>query len=184
MNGNELSDESFSLRQVHFTMRVSRLIVGVLALAAGMCFGQTAPAVGATPMPVARFTHAVDNKLCALVDHPAVCESADSIYAWNLKLALQGNIEAAYQVGLAYLQGYGVKQDLSQADHWFLIGAQSSYDKQWIADQYRSGLYLPRSLEKTDFWYRAAGDHFSLHELAKIYRSGEMAPSDAAKRSH
>lgn len=132
-------------------------------------------------IPVAQQTRAVGNKWCGLIDHLASCESPDGIYAWNVKLALKGNVEAAYQVGLAYLQGYGVRQDLSRAEHWFLIGALSPYEKHWVGDQYRSGRYFAKNLEKVDYWYRAAGDHFSLHELALVYRMGILGKPDPAK---
>ena len=155
--------------------------MGTCLLLVASCVAQNAIPLQMGLTSVAQQTHAVGNKSCQAADHLASCEAPVAIYEWNLKLAEKGNVEAAYQVGLAYLQGYGVKQNLDRAEHWFQIGAQSAYEKQWVGDQYRSGRYFSRSLEKVDYWYRAAGDHYSLHELALIYRMGTLAPPNAEK---
>ena len=162
-------------------VRIGLQLVGVCVLAGASCVGQEAPPVDMGWVPVAQAPYAVDNPLCVSHNRVASCTFPGPIYAWNVKLALKGNVEAAYQVGLAYLQGWGVKQDLARAEYWFLIGAQSPYEKHWVGDQYRWGRYFAKSLERTDSWYRAAGDHFSLHELALIYRMGTLGKPEAAK---
>ena len=154
--------------------------IGACVLAGMSCLGQESPPLETGWLAAQRPTHAV-GKECAPHSHTELCVSPASIYAWNVKLALQGNVEAAYQVGLAYFEGSGVRPDLTRAEHWFQIGVQSTYDKRWVGDQYRWGQFIPRSLEKTDFWYRAAGDHDSLLQLARIYRSGELGDPNPAK---
>ena len=53
----------------------------------------------------------------------------EEIFAVNQTLARKGNTEAAFELALAYLQGYGTTQDLAQADHWFRIGATTPDEK-------------------------------------------------------
>jgi TPR repeat protein len=56
-------------------------------------------------------------------NHDPAANTPDKIAAINQTLARNGNMEAAYDLGLSYLQGYGVQQDLAQAEHWFQIVA-------------------------------------------------------------
>jgi hypothetical protein len=129
-------------------------------------------------IPVDEPTRAVESGFSCALER---CELPGDIYDHNVKLALKGNDDAAYQVGLAYLEGFGVKQDLARAEHWFLIGARTPYEKDWVGNQHRSGHYFAKSLERFDYWYRAAADHFSLHELALVYRMGVFGKPDPAK---
>lgn len=152
------------------------MIVGLLA--ATFCFGQESPPLDMRWTPVMEIPHAVGNPLCVPHNWVDSCTFPGPIYAWNLTLALKGNAEAAYQVGLAYLQGWGVKPSQERAEHWLLIGAQSQFERRRVGDIYRSGEYFPASLDKTDLWYRRAGDHSSLLDLARIYRTGSMGKVD------
>jgi TPR repeat protein len=157
-------------------------LVGPCVLVAASCLAQESPPLETGRLAAERATYAVGMS-CPPHSHTSLCVSPASIYAWNVTLALKGNVEAAYQVGLAYFEGTGVRPDLARAEHWFQIGAQSQYDKRWVGDQYRRGRFIPRNLERTDFWYRSAGDHDSLLQLARIYRAGELAAPDPAKSS-
>lgn len=55
--------------------------------------------------------------------HDPAATTPEKITAINQALARGGNADAAYELGLAYLQGYGVQKDLGQAEHWFRVVA-------------------------------------------------------------
>jgi TPR repeat protein len=107
--------------------------------------------------------------------------TATEVFAVNQKSANQGNHEAAYELAWAYLEGYGVDQDLTLADHWFEVGAVSIYEKRQVAEQYLNGRYFPKNLPKVERWFLSAGDNFSLFDLAKVYRTGALAPPDTER---
>ena len=56
-------------------------------------------------------------------NHDLAANTPEKIAAINQTLATTGDIDAAYELGLAYMQGYGAEKDLVQAEHWFLIVA-------------------------------------------------------------
>jgi TPR repeat protein len=93
----------------------------------------------------------------------------DQIAGLNLRLAEQGNTEAAFELGLAYLQGYGVEQDLAKAEHWFMIGATDDDEKDIVAGLFRDGAYFERDLDKAAQWSgNRPGARF---ELARAYQT-------------
>jgi TPR repeat protein len=99
----------------------------------------------------------------------------------NKKLAAEGNTEAAYQLGLAYMQGLGVAQDLKVAAHWYEIGATTPVQKQQVASQYQSGQYFHKDLQSAVRWYESAGDSAALFELARMYQLGQEVPENLPK---
>jgi TPR repeat protein len=94
----------------------------------------------------------------------------EEIFAVNQTLARKGNTEAAFELALAYLQGYGTTQDLAQADHWFRIGATTPDEKSIFARLYRDGAYFTKNLDTAAVWYTAAGRPGDFFELAEGYR--------------
>ena len=164
-------------------MRIARVLLLIVITAAVPVVGQDLPPLSMGWRAIAAEPHAVGNSKCAWIDHLASCESPADIYAWNLKKATKGNVEAAYQVGLAYLQGWGVRSNVTRAEYWFHIGAQTVPEKRWVGERFRDGIYAPRDIAKVDYWFRAAGDHDSLLQLARIYRSGALGSPDPSKAS-
>jgi len=132
-------------------------------------------------VPSTQEPHPVGNRWCSVIDHLAECEQPGPMYAWNLKQAQKGNKEAAYQVGLAYMQGWGVSNNPDRAEYWFRIGATTPYEKRWVGERFRDGQYVPADVRKVDYWFRAAGDHDSLLQLARIYRSATFTTPDPGK---
>ena len=64
-----------------------------------------------------------DPSIVEAANHDPAANTPEKIAETNQALAKDGNTDAAYELGLAYLQGYGVPQDLAQAEHWFRIVA-------------------------------------------------------------
>ncbi len=94
-------------------------------------------------------------------DGDSSAKTPEQIAKVNHKLAADGNTEAAYQLGLAYMQGLGVSQNLKLAEHWFEIGATTPGQKREVADQYATGQYFQKDLQAAVHWYTAAGDSWS-----------------------
>jgi TPR repeat protein len=106
-------------------------------------------------------------------DGDASAITPDQIADVNRKLAASGNTEAAWELGLAYLQGEGVKQDLTQAEHWFELGATKPEQKGLVAEMYQKGEYFTPDLETAARWFIAAGRPGDLFELAQSYRTSD-----------
>lgn len=72
--------------------------------------------------------------------------------------AAQGNAQAQGALGLLYLRGLGVAEDLRQAEQWFRKSAnQGQPGSQWmLGTMYDSGVGLPKDDEQAVFWFRIA----------------------------
>jgi len=105
--------------------------------------------------------------------------TADEINAVNLKLAASGNTDADFQLGLAYMQGIGVQQDLATAERYFEIGAIKPADKELVSGFYLEHGWFSYSPEKAVGWLLAAGRSFDLFEAAQAYR--KFNPPQEAK---
>lgn len=105
--------------------------------------------------------------------------TADEINAVNLKLAAAGNTDADFQLGLAYMQGVGVEQDLEKAERYFEMGAIKPADKELVSGFYLEHGWFPYSPEKSVGWLLAAGRPFDLFEAAQTYR--KFNPPQEAK---
>jgi TPR repeat protein len=108
-------------------------------------------------------------------------KTPEQIAAVNKKLAAEGNTEAAYQLGLAYMQGLGVSQNINLAEHWYEIGATTPAQKLRVANQYRSGQYFHKDLQAAVHWYESAADSAALFELARMYQLGQLGPDNLPK---
>lgn len=64
-----------------------------------------------------------DTRTVTAVNHDPAANTPEKIAEINKVLAKNGDIDAAYELGLAYLQGYGVQEDFRQAEHWFHVVA-------------------------------------------------------------
>ena len=103
----------------------------------------------------------------------------------NEALAKKGNTEAAFELGLAYMQGLGVKQDLTLAEHWFEIGAMSPGDKSLVGGMYLSGECFPKDFEIAARWFAAAGNRpGDLFELAQAYRQATPPQTERATKMY
>ena len=88
----------------------------------------------------------------------------------NLELFAKGNKEAAWELGLAYMQGLGVPQDLAKAEQMFEIGAVDADKKAMVGMFYAHG-YFPEDLDAVERWYSAAGRPQDYFELAETFKA-------------
>lgn len=112
-------------------------------------------------------------------NHDPAADTPEKIFSVNQDLAKKGNTDAAMQLGFAFLQGYGVQQDLSQAEHWFQKGATTSDEKALVGGMYEHGDYFATDLDAAARWLTAAGRPGDLFELAQAYR--QASPPQTAK---
>lgn len=87
----------------------------------------------------------------------------------NLELLAKGNKDAAWELGLAYMQGLGVPADPARAEQMFRIGAIDADKKAMVGMFYAHG-YFPKNLDVVERWYTAAGrpqDYFEMAETLK-----------------
>ncbi len=92
----------------------------------------------------------------------------------NLELFAKGNKDAAWELGLAYMQGLGVSEDFAKAEEMFRIGAIDADRKGMVGMFYAHG-YFPTDLEAVERWYTAAGRPHDLFELGEAYKAAAQA---------
>jgi TPR repeat protein len=97
----------------------------------------------------------------------------------NLELFAKGDEKAAYELGLAYMQGLGVPQDFAKAEQMFQIGAVDPEQKAMVGMFYAHG-YFPKNLDAVERWYSAAGRPQDYFELAEAFKAdGQIDKSSA-----
>jgi TPR repeat protein len=96
----------------------------------------------------------------------------------NLKLLGSGNKEAAWELGLAYMQGVGVPQDFEKAEQMYHLGAVEADQKAMVGMFYGEGMYFPKDLDAAVRWYSAAGRPDDKFRIAELYQ--HAAESDHA----
>ena len=101
----------------------------------------------------------------AVADHDPAASTPERLATINKALASSGNTNAAYELGLAYLQGYGVGRDLALAEHWFLMVAND-----------------PTLKSRIDLDAEARLPPLYLFELAETYRKGMPPETERATR--
>lgn len=106
-------------------------------------------------------------------------QTPEDINSLNLKLAAAGNTDADFELGLAYMQGIGVDQDLAKAQHYFELGAIKPSDKELVSGFYLEHGWFPYSPEKAVGWLLSAGRPFDLFEAAQTYL--KFSPPQEAK---
>jgi len=99
----------------------------------------------------------------------------------NLELFAKGNKDAAWELGLARMQGLGVPEDYAKAEQMFQIGATSAERKAMVAMFHAHG-YFPANLDAVERWYLAAGRPLDIFELGEAYKAA--AQTDKAKSAN
>ena len=131
---------------------------------------QVSPALAGSQAPYVKTTYGVSPAkmtLWATMHEPLSDEDTAKV---NLKLFAEGNKDAAWELGLAYMQGLGVSQDFAKAERMFQIGAVDEDKKAMVGMFYAHG-YFPEDLDAVDRWYTAAGTPSSFFELAETYKA-------------
>ncbi len=69
-----------------------------------------------------------------------------------------GHIEAAYNLGICYHYGYGVKTDLAQAYALYLESANAGYGKgiELMGRFYNQGIYVQKDRALAEMWLNRA----------------------------
>lgn len=91
---------------------------------------------------------------------------------WQIK---DESSEASKKIGLMYLNGYGVKQDVQQGISW-IGNSASPEDMVFIAKLYESGDKVEKDFEKAASWYLSAakqGDVEGMVKTAEFYDLGK-----------
>src|SRR5262245_21078259 len=102
-----------------------------------------------------------------------------------LALALEGNQDAQFRMGLCYLRGNGVAQDQAEALRWFQKAAEQGH-----ADaQYHLGMNLwgLNDHVQAAHWWRMASDQGHAKAQARLalaYQSGDGVERDETKAFH
>lgn len=106
-------------------------------------------------------------------------KTLEAVKATNEALFAKGNTEAAWELGLAYMQGVGAQQDLVKAVSYFEKGATKPEEKSLVGEFYEHGEYFPKDRDAAAKWFLAAGRPGDIFELAQQYRMGD--PPNFAK---
>ena len=90
----------------------------------------------------------------------------EKCFEGHLKLANNGYPLAECQVGYFYLDGLGVKKDLSKALYWTTRAADhgdrdGQYNLAWF---YENGIGVDTDIKKAQYWYKKAA--LQNHDLA------------------
>lgn len=98
-------------------------------------------------------------------------------------LALQGDAQAQYNLGLMYASGNSVPKDGAQAAQWYQKAAEqgNAVAQNDLAVMYDYGNGIPRNLSKAFVLYRRAaeqGNRLAQRNLGVMYYRGEGVPRD------
>jgi TPR repeat protein len=90
---------------------------------------------------------------------------------------------AAFAVGMLYLQGFGVKQDVVEAGRWIAKAAEKGVPKAQVvlASLYIRGVGVDRNIEEALKWYRKAAEQQEVDaqvNLGVLYAHGKNVPQD------
>ena len=100
--------------------------------------------------------------------------------------AEQGDANAQYHLGMAYLSGKGVPQNDTQAFQWLRKAAEQDLpDAQFaLGYLYEEGRGVARDYRQARVNYEAAANHglaIAQNNLAAVYQRGEGVPKDLRK---
>jgi TPR repeat protein len=107
--------------------------------------------------------------------------SDEDIAKVNLDLLKKGNKEAAWELGLAYMQGLGVPQDFTKAEEMFQMGAIDADEKGMVGMFYAHG-YFPPNLDAVERWHSTAGRPLDFFEIGEAYKAAAQRDQTVAPR--
>ena len=101
-------------------------------------------------------------------------------------LAVRGDIDARFYLGVMYSLGRGVSRDYTQAMKWFRRAAErGDGEAQFeLGSAYAEGQGAPRDYAEAVKWYRKAADKGfppAQRELGGLYANGQGVPQDPAE---
>lgn len=98
-------------------------------------------------------------------------------------LAENGNIEAAFYVGLCYYEGYGTTINYNNAFEWFKIGAEGGDEDSQsnLAMMYYYGIGTSVDKVSAIYWWKKSAEKGNMNaqlNLAEMYKNGEGVEQD------
>lgn len=104
------------------------------------------------------------------------------------KTATQGNVESAYELGLAYEKGRGVGQNLPKAAQWYRQAAEKGHVEAQnnLGSLYQDGIGIGQNYSEALQWYRLAADQGHIgatRNLGYLYDHGLGVNQDKARAS-
>lgn len=104
-------------------------------------------------------------------------------------LAEQGEVEAQFDLGVLYDGGLGIKQDRTQAAHWYRQAAEQGHAKAQfnLAVLYANGLGVDKDMAEAVRWYQQAaarGQPEAQFNLAGLYQDGVGVFQNYATAAH
>lgn len=110
------------------------------------------------------------------IPQPAAELAASKFVHIQVKAA-QGDADAQFLLGLMYLSGRFVTQEVPSGLHWITLAAEQQHEKaqQTLADLSFEGQLIPRDLVMAERWYQAMsqqGNRWAQFRLGFIYASG------------
>jgi TPR repeat protein len=150
------------------------LTMGGFTLPVSTALAQTDTPTSGTPQPL------IDpaNKAFMLGDY------ATASQLWE-KAAAAGDPEAMNNLGILYYKGLGFKQDVKQAEAWYLRAAHLGYTNAQfnLGNLYFNGDGIDQNLTEAARWYTAAAraNHLrAQYYLAQMYEHGDGVKEDHA----
>jgi TPR repeat protein len=115
--------------------------------------------------------------------HPCSPIKLEGLMHDLMMTAVQGDADAAYQLGFLYDTGDGVPQDEKEALRWYLMGAQKGHSKAQfnLAVMLEEGRGQVTDLRKAFFWYEKAaqqGESNAQYNLALFCTWGKGCEVD------
>lgn len=117
---------------------------------------------------------------CVLPDRP-------SQHVQDLtKTAMQGHVESAYELGLAYEKGRGVGQNLKKAEQWYRKAAEKGHVEAQnnLGGLYQDGIGVGQNYAESLQWYRLAaeqGHPGAIRNLGYLYDQGLGVAQDKSR---
>ncbi len=110
---------------------------------------------------------------------------ASALEKWR-PLAEQGNVHAAFNLGVMYEKGRGVAQSWPEAAKWYRRAAEKGMDRAQfnLGNSYRYARGIPQDFLRAVKWYRKSAEqgYFQAQtNLGVMYRYGQGVPQDYAE---
>ena len=102
---------------------------------------------------------------------------------WYKKAAEQEDVEAQYNLGVCYENGYGVTKDTEQAFYWYNKSAEQGYAQAQcnLGYRYANGYGVAKDIEQAFSWYKKSAEQGvkeAQYSLGGFYKNGYGVEKD------
>ncbi len=113
----------------------------------------------------------------------SIKKDINEAFKWYTKAALQGQVEAQYNLGVMYDQGKGVPKNYSDAYKWYKLAAEQGFaNAQYnLGVMYDQGYGIPKNYAQAIKWYKLAAEQGfanAQYNLGVMYYRGEGIPKN------